>query len=107
MHVALANLFSEIIMVRDSSFIIGFPVFVFKPSAHFYCFYCSYCMSVCHVLCVRFYNNNNNNNNNRCEHCGCNGTATMWCPKFPKSEPSSVTLWYLTMTPSETLWYFV
>jgi len=31
-----------------------YPVFVFSPSALFYCFY--YCMSVCRVLRVRFYN---------------------------------------------------
>jgi len=30
-----------------------YPVFVFRPSALFYCFHCSYCMSVCYV---RFYN---------------------------------------------------
>jgi len=68
MHVALADWLSKIIMVRDR--FLSLPtwfshdviddvissVYVFRPSALFYCFLCSYCISVCHVLRVRFYN---------------------------------------------------
>jgi len=64
MHVALANLPFEIIVVRDgvlslptwfSRDIIDDVLLVFVFSAGFYCFHCSYCMSVCYVLHVRFY----------------------------------------------------
>jgi len=76
MHVALASLLSEIIMVSDSFFyhcLYGFhvilstslyPAFVFRPSALFYCFIVlTVCLSqtACQYFVYNFKINNNNN----------------------------------------------
>jgi len=66
-HVALANMLFEIIMVWDG--VLSLPrwfsrdliddvlsVYSVCVKCCFYCFHCSYCMPVCHVLRVRFHN---------------------------------------------------
>ena len=65
MHVILANLLFEIIMVLHG--VLSLPTWFSRDviddvlsgvcvSAGIYCFHRSYCMSGCHVLHVRFYN---------------------------------------------------